>query len=66
MKIENWQKYLEAGFSGYMKNSNLIHSDLSTSGPSTLSIFPTLKKKGMEGSCAKKESKQQIIQETYS
>jgi hypothetical protein len=62
LKIANCQEYLEpnAGLSGSMRNSNLIHSDLSASGPSTLSIFFTLKTKGMggEGSCAQKEAKQ--------
>jgi hypothetical protein len=32
-----------------MRNSNLIHSDLSVSGPSTLSTFFTLESKGMGG-----------------
>jgi hypothetical protein len=36
------QEYLETGLPGSMKNSNLIHTDLSTSGPSTLSSFSTL------------------------
>jgi hypothetical protein len=30
-----------------MRNSNLIHSDFSASGPSTLSIFFSLETKGM-------------------
>jgi hypothetical protein len=31
----------QAGLSGSMRNSNLIHSEISASGPSTLSIFFT-------------------------
>jgi hypothetical protein len=38
---------LEAGLSEFMKNSNLIQSDLIASGPSSLSIFFTLETKGM-------------------
>jgi hypothetical protein len=51
LKISNCQEYLEleAGLSGSMRNSNLIHSDLSASGPSTLSIFFNLETKGMGG-----------------
>jgi hypothetical protein len=30
--ITNSWEYIEAGFSGFMRNSNLIHSDLSGSG----------------------------------
>jgi hypothetical protein len=49
LKIANCREYLEPqdGLSGSMRNSNLIHSDLSASGPSTLSIFFTLEIKGM-------------------
>jgi hypothetical protein len=49
-KANCWE-YLEpdAGLSGSMRNSNLIHSDLSTSVPSFLSIFFTLETKGMGG-----------------
>jgi hypothetical protein len=51
LKIANCREYLEpqAGLSGSMRNSNLIHSDLSASVPSTLSIFFNLETKGMEG-----------------
>jgi hypothetical protein len=50
-----------------MRNSNLIHSDLSASGPSTLSIFFTLEMKGMDGGyCAQKEAKQWSIWKTFS
>jgi hypothetical protein len=66
LKIENFREYMEAGLSGSMRNSDLIHSDLSASGPSTLSIFFTLKTKGMGGSHAQKEAKQQWIWKTYS
>jgi hypothetical protein len=38
-KIEIFQEYLEDGLTESMKNSNLIHSDLSASDPSALSIF---------------------------
>jgi hypothetical protein len=55
--IANCQEYLEpeAGLSGSMRNSNLIHSDLSVSGPSTLSIFFTLEKTGMGGQFSRTE-----------
>jgi hypothetical protein len=70
LKIENCGEYLDpdAGLSGSMRNSNLIHSDLSASGPSALSIFFTLETKGMggEGSRAQKEAKQWRIWKTYS
>jgi hypothetical protein len=70
LKIENCREYLEpeAGLSGSMRNSNLIHSDLSVSGPSTLSIFFTLETKGKEGGCsrAQKDAKHQRFWETYS
>jgi hypothetical protein len=51
LKIANCQDYLEpdAGLSGSMRNSNLIHSDLSASVPSTLSIFFTMETKEIEG-----------------
>jgi hypothetical protein len=51
LKIANCRDYLEpqAGFSGSMRNSNLIHSDLSSSGPSTLSIFFAMEIIGMGG-----------------
>jgi hypothetical protein len=39
----------DAGFSESMRNLKLIHSDLSASVPSTLSIFFTLETKGMGG-----------------
>jgi hypothetical protein len=47
----NCREYLDpkAGLSGSMRNYNLIHSDLSLSGPSTLSTFFTLETKGMGG-----------------
>jgi hypothetical protein len=72
LKIANCREYLEpqGGLSGSMRNSNLIHSDLSTSGPSTLSIFFTLEKEGMwregGGSCTQNEAKQRRIWKTYS
>jgi hypothetical protein len=51
LKIANFREYLDpqAGLSGSMRNSNLIHSDLTASGPSTLSTFFTLEIKGMGG-----------------
>jgi hypothetical protein len=54
LKIANCRDDLEpqAGLSGSMRNSNLIHSDLSASGPSILIIFftlETLETKGMGG-----------------
>jgi hypothetical protein len=51
-----------------MRNSNLIHSDLSTSGPFILSIFFTLKTKemGENSFFAQKEAKQRRIWKTYS
>jgi hypothetical protein len=50
-----------------MRNSNLIHSDLFASVPSTLYIIFTLETKGMgEGSRAQKEAKQQNIWKPYS
>jgi hypothetical protein len=51
LKIANCREYLEpdAGLSGPMRNSNFIHSDLSASGPSTLSTFFTLETKRMGG-----------------
>jgi hypothetical protein len=68
LKIANSQEYLEpdAGLSGSMRNSNLISSDLSASGPSTLPIFFTLETIGMVGSRAQKEAKQRRIWKTYS
>jgi hypothetical protein len=47
LKIASCREYLEfkAEFSGSMRNSNLIYSDLSASGPSTLSIFFILETK---------------------
>jgi hypothetical protein len=35
LKISNCQEYLEDGLSGSMRNSNLIHSELSVSDPSS-------------------------------
>jgi hypothetical protein len=51
LKIENCWEYLkpESGLSVSMRNSKLIHSDLSVSCPSTFSIFFTLVTKGMGG-----------------
>jgi hypothetical protein len=49
LKIENFWEYLEAGFSESMRNSNFIHSDLSTLCQSTFSIFFTLETKGIGG-----------------
>jgi hypothetical protein len=49
MNTEKYQEYLEAGSSGSMRTSNLIHSDLTASGPSTLTIFFTLETKGFPG-----------------
>jgi hypothetical protein len=70
LKIENFREYLEpqAGLSGYMRNSNLIHSDLSASGPSTLSTFFTLETKGIgvRGSYEQKEAKRRLIWKNYS
>jgi hypothetical protein len=69
LKIANFREYLnpDAELSGSMRNSNFIHSDLSASGPSTLSIFFILDTKGMgAGSQAQKEAKQQRIWKTYS
>jgi hypothetical protein len=68
LKLSNCRKYLEDGLSGSMRNSTLIHSDLSASVPSTLSIFFTLETKGMGegGSRAQKETKQRRIRKTYS
>jgi hypothetical protein len=70
LKIENCREYLEpqAGLSGSMRNSNLIHSDLSASVPSTFLIFFTLETKGIGGgsSCAQKEAKQRQTLKTYS
>jgi hypothetical protein len=40
-KIANFQEYMEAGWSGSMRNSNLIHSDLSASCLLTFSTFFT-------------------------
>jgi hypothetical protein len=50
LKVANCQDYLEgeAGLYGSMKNSKLIHSDLSMSVPSNLSIFFTLETKGIK------------------
>jgi hypothetical protein len=48
---------LEAGLSGSIKKSNLIHSDFYTSGPPTLSIFFTLEDKGMGEFSRTKEDK---------
>jgi hypothetical protein len=47
----NCREYMEPddGLSGPLRNSNLIHPDLSASVPSTLSIFFTLGTKGMGG-----------------
>jgi hypothetical protein len=39
LKIKSFQEDLEAELSGSMRNSNLIHSVLSVSDPSNLSIF---------------------------
>jgi hypothetical protein len=49
LNIESCREYLEskAEFSRSMRNSNLIHSDLSASVPSTLSILFILETKGM-------------------
>jgi hypothetical protein len=57
LKIAEYQEYFtpQAGLSGPMKKSNLINSVMSTSIPSTLSIFFTLEAKGMGNSCAQKE-----------
>jgi hypothetical protein len=71
LEIANCQEYLEpqAGLSGSMRNSNLIHSDLSASGPSTLSIFFTLETKGIMGGedcCTQNEAKQRRIWKPYS
>jgi hypothetical protein len=51
LKIANCGEYLEpqARFSVSMRNSNLIHSEFSASGPSTLLIFFTLETKGIGG-----------------
>jgi hypothetical protein len=51
LKMANCREYLEpdAGLSGSMRNSNLMHSDLSASVSSTLSTFFTLEIKGMGG-----------------
>jgi hypothetical protein len=49
LKIAKFREYMEpqAGLSGSMRNSNLIHLDLSVSGLLTLSISFTLETKGM-------------------
>jgi hypothetical protein len=44
-----FQEPLEAELSGSMRNFDLINTDLSMSGPFTLSIFFTLERKGMGG-----------------
>jgi pantothenate synthetase len=49
LKIVRCREYLEAGLSGSMRNSNLIHSDLSASVPSTFSLSFTLETKGKGG-----------------
>jgi hypothetical protein len=67
LKIANCREYLEAGLSGSMRNPNLIHSDLSASVPSTLSIFFNLETKGMGGgSRTQKDAKQRRIWKTNS
>jgi hypothetical protein len=53
------------GLSGFMRSPNFIHSKLSASRPSTLSIFFTLETR-MGGSCAQEEAKQQNIWKTQS
>jgi hypothetical protein len=49
LKISKRHDYLEASLSRSMKNSNLIHSDLSASGLLTLSVFFSLEIIGMVG-----------------
>jgi hypothetical protein len=68
LKIRNYRVKLEYGMSESMRSSNLIRSDLSKSGSSTLFIFFTLENKGIGRGCpfAEKESKQPMIQEIYS
>jgi hypothetical protein len=70
LKIANCWDYLEpdAGLSGLMRNSILMHSDLFLSVQSTLSIFFTLETKGMgwglsrtEGGKATEDSKNLLM-----
>jgi hypothetical protein len=49
LMITNCREYLEYGHFGIMRNSKLIHSDLSALVPYTLSIFFTLEPKRMRG-----------------
>jgi hypothetical protein len=51
-----WE-YLKSAFYESIRNSNLSHSDLSVTGPSTLSIFFNLGTKAMGGGSCKKGGK---------
>jgi hypothetical protein len=68
--ITKCQEYLEAGLSRSMKNSNVIHSVLSTSCPSIINLVQILhlgnKRNGGGDYSAQKEGYQRNIWKTYS